>query len=117
MEWQPPWLAVRLLLDAGADVDGCDGEGRTALRAAAWGGHEEVLLTLLDHGAQVDKADCEGRTPLIAAAYMGHREAVEILLDHGAEVDLADGDGRTALSVAALSRGSVEVVRTMAPES
>lgn len=94
--------AVRLLLDAGADVDGCDGEGRTALRAAAWGGHEEVLLTLLDHGAQVDKADCEGRTPLIAAAYMGHREAVEILLDHSAEVDLADGDGRTALSVAAL---------------
>ncbi|KAM9347715.1 uncharacterized protein ankrd50l [Symphorus nematophorus] len=94
--------AVRLLLDAGADVDGCDGEGRTALRAAAWGGHEEIVLTLLDYGAQVDKADSKGRTPLIAAAYMGHHEAVEILLDHNAKVDLADGDGRTALSVSAL---------------
>ncbi|XP_028249398.1 ankyrin repeat domain-containing protein 50 [Parambassis ranga] len=94
--------AVRLLLDAGADVDGCDIEGRTALRAAAWGGHEEIVLTLLDYGAQVDKADSKGRTPLVAAAYMGHQEAVEILLDHNAEVDLADGDGRTALSVAAL---------------
>nr|XP_020476967.1 ankyrin repeat domain-containing protein 50-like [Monopterus albus]XP_020476968.1 ankyrin repeat domain-containing protein 50-like [Monopterus albus]XP_020476969.1 ankyrin repeat domain-containing protein 50-like [Monopterus albus]XP_020476970.1 ankyrin repeat domain-containing protein 50-like [Monopterus albus]XP_020476971.1 ankyrin repeat domain-containing protein 50-like [Monopterus albus] len=94
--------AVRLLLDAGADVDGCDSEGRTALRAAAWGGHEEIVLTLLDYGAQVDKADSKGRTPLIAAAYMGHHEAVEILLDHNAEVNLADGDGRTALSVAAL---------------
>ncbi|XP_060944865.1 ankyrin repeat domain-containing protein 50 [Limanda limanda] len=94
--------AVRLLLDAGADVDGCDGEARTALRAAAWGGHEEIVLTLLDYGAQVDKADGKGRTPLIAAAYMGHHEAVEILLDRKAEVDLADGDGRTALSVAAL---------------
>lgn len=94
--------AVRLLLDAGADVDGCDSEGRTALRAAAWGGHEEIVLTLLDYGAQVDKPDSKGRTPLIAAAYMGHHEAVEILLDHNAEVDLADGDGRTALSVAAL---------------
>ncbi|CAK6971733.1 ankyrin repeat domain-containing protein 50 [Scomber scombrus] len=94
--------AVRLLLDAGADVDGCDGEGRTALRAAAWGGHEETVLTLLDYGAQVDKADSKGRTPLIAAAYMGHHEAVEILLDHNADVNLADGDGRTALSVAAL---------------
>ncbi|XP_078118523.1 uncharacterized protein ankrd50l isoform X2 [Sander vitreus] len=94
--------AVRLLLDAGADVDGCDAEGRTALRAAAWGGHEEIVLTLLDYGAQVDKADSKGRTPLIAAAYMGHHEAVEILLDHNAEVNLADGDGRTALSVAAL---------------
>uniref|UniRef100_A0A8C9WVF7 Uncharacterized protein n=1 Tax=Sander lucioperca TaxID=283035 RepID=A0A8C9WVF7_SANLU len=85
-----------------ADVDGCDAEGRTALRAAAWGGHEEIVLTLLDYGAQVDKADSKGRTPLIAAAYMGHHEAVEILLDHNAEVNLADGDGRTALSVAAL---------------
>lgn len=94
--------AVRLLLDAGADVDGCDSEGRTALRAAAWGGHEEIVLTLLDYGAQVDKADSKGRTPLIAAAYMGHHEAVEILLNHNAQVDLADGDGRTALSVAAL---------------
>ncbi|KAG7220334.1 hypothetical protein INR49_010170 [Caranx melampygus] len=94
--------AVRLLLDAGADVDGCDGEGRTALRAAAWGGHDEIVLTLLDYGAQVDKPDSKGRTPLIAAAYMGHHEAVEILLDHSAEVNLADGDGRTALSVTAL---------------
>lgn len=94
--------AVRLLLDAGADVDGCDSDGRSALRAAAWGGHEEVVLTLLDYGAQVDKADSKGRTPLIAAAYMGHHEVVEILLDHKAEVDLADGDERTALSVTAL---------------
>uniref|UniRef100_A0A3Q1EJA5 Ankyrin repeat domain 50-like n=1 Tax=Acanthochromis polyacanthus TaxID=80966 RepID=A0A3Q1EJA5_9TELE len=94
--------AVRLLLDAGADVNGCDSAGRTALRAAAWGGHEQIVLTLLDYGAQVDKADINGRTPLIAAAYMGHHETVEILLDHSAEVDLSDGDGRTALSVAAL---------------
>ncbi|XP_028847701.1 ankyrin repeat domain-containing protein 50 [Denticeps clupeoides] len=94
--------AVRLLLEAGAEVDGCDSEGRTALRAAAWAGHEEILLTLLGHGAQVNLADREGRTPLIAAAFMGHKEAVAILLDAGAEVDLADGDGRTALSVAAL---------------
>ncbi|KAI4806077.1 hypothetical protein KUCAC02_010665 [Chaenocephalus aceratus] len=94
--------AVRLLLNAGADVDGCDAEGRTALRAAAWGGHEEIVLTLLDYGAQVDKADSKGRTPLIAAAYMGHQEAVEILLNHNAKVNLADGDGRSALSVAAL---------------
>ncbi|KAI5621382.1 ankyrin repeat domain-containing protein 50 [Silurus asotus] len=109
--------AVKVLLEAGAEVDGCDPDGRTALRAAAWGGHEEILSTLLAHGAKVDSMDHEGRTPLIAAAYMGHKEAVEILLDAGAEVDLADGDGRSALSVAALcvpsaagGRGHGEVV-------
>ncbi|KAK2850280.1 hypothetical protein Q7C36_009063 [Tachysurus vachellii] len=109
--------AVKILLEVGAEVDGCDPDGRTALRAAAWGGHEEILLTLIGHGATVDKRDNEGRTPLIAAAYMGQKEAVEILMDAGAEVDLADGDGRTALSVAALcvpsaagGRGHIEVV-------
>ncbi|XP_051566532.1 ankyrin repeat domain-containing protein 50-like isoform X1 [Myxocyprinus asiaticus] len=109
--------AVSLLLEAGAEIDGCDSDGRTALRAAAWGGHEEILLTLLDHGAEVDHSDREGRTPLIAAAYMGHKEAVQIMLDAGADVNLADGDGRTALSVAALcvpsttgGRGHGEVV-------
>ncbi|XP_037646230.1 ankyrin repeat domain-containing protein 50 [Sebastes umbrosus] len=109
--WGGHGEAVRLLLDAGADVDGCDAEGRTALRAAAWGGHEEIVLTLLDYGARVDKADSKGRTPLIAAAYMGHHEAVEILLDHNAEVNLADGDGRTALSVAALCVPTVAGVK------
>lgn len=100
--WGGHCVAVRLLLDAGANVNGCDSEGRTALRAAAWGGHEEIVLTLLDYGAQINKADSKGRTPLIAAAYMGHHETVEILLNHNAEVDLADGDGRTALSVTVL---------------
>ncbi|XP_032423517.1 ankyrin repeat domain-containing protein 50 [Xiphophorus hellerii] len=100
--WAGHCEALRLLLDAGADVNGCDSEGRTALRAAAWGGHEEIVLTLLDYRAQINKADSNGRTPLIAAAYMGHPETIEILLNHNAEVNLADGDGRTALSVAAL---------------
>lgn len=112
--------AVRLLLEAGAEIDGCDSDGRTALRAAAWGGHEEIVLTLLKHGAEVDRSDSEGRTPLIAAAYMAHKEAVEILLDAGADLNLADGDGRTALSVAALcvpsaagGRGHGEVVNLL----
>uniref|UniRef100_A0A8C6UYC8 Uncharacterized protein n=1 Tax=Neogobius melanostomus TaxID=47308 RepID=A0A8C6UYC8_9GOBI len=74
--------------------------GRTALRAAAWGGHEEIVHTLLEYGASVDRADGNGRTPLIAAAYMGHQETVEILLDRDAQVNFADRDGRTALSVA-----------------
>lgn len=100
--WGGHCEAVCLLLDAGADVNGCDSEGRTALRAAAWGGHEEIVLTLLDYGAEMNKADSKGCTPLIAAAYMGHYETVEILLDHNAEVDIADKDGRTALSVVAL---------------
>lgn len=91
-----------MLLEHGAMVDCADWDQRTALRAAAWGGHEDIVKALLQHGADVNRTDDEGRTALIAAAYMGHSEIVEHLLDFGAEIDHADNDGRTALSVAAL---------------
>lgn len=83
-------------------VDCADWDQRTALRAAAWGGHEDIVKALLQHGADVNRTDDEGRTALIAAAYMGHSEIVQHLLDFGATIDHADSDGRTALSVAAL---------------
>ncbi|XP_046742659.1 ankyrin repeat domain-containing protein 50 isoform X1 [Diprion similis] len=97
-----PDVVVEQLLDRGAMVDCADWDQRTALRAAAWGGHEDIVKALLQHGADVNRTDDEGRTALIAAAYMGHSEIVEHLLDFGAEINHADSDGRTALSVAAL---------------
>ncbi|XP_023290430.1 ankyrin repeat domain-containing protein 50 isoform X4 [Orussus abietinus] len=97
-----PNVVVEQLLEHGAKVDCADWDQRTALRAAAWGGHEDIVKALLQHGADVNRTDDEGRTALIAAAYMGHSEIVEHLLDFGAKIDHADSDGRTALSVAAL---------------
>ena len=93
----------QVLLERGAQVDASDSEGRTALRAAAWAGHEEVVRLLLNAGGQVDGEDRQGRTPLIAAAYMGHADIVTALLDAGAQPDHVDCEGRTALSVAVLS--------------
>ncbi len=55
-------------------VDHADSDQRTALRAAAWGGHDDIVLKLLEYGSDVNKVDNEGRTALIAAAYMGHTE-------------------------------------------
>lgn len=42
---------VRMLLDAGADLDRCDAEGRSALYHAAKRGQEEVVAVLLQRGA------------------------------------------------------------------
>lgn len=44
---------VEVLLEAGANVDSCDADQRTALRAAAWGGHDEIVTLLLKAGADV----------------------------------------------------------------
>ncbi|TPP58580.1 Ankyrin repeat domain-containing protein 50 [Fasciola gigantica] len=92
---------VELLLSYGADVNLSGPDGRSALRAASWAGHEEIVQRLLDAGADVNQQDAEGRSSLIAAAYMGHVGVVEILAQAGADLNHADEDGRTALHVAA----------------
>ena len=42
---------VKLLLGKGASVDAADLEGRTALRAAVFSGHEHIVKLLFEHGA------------------------------------------------------------------
>ena len=55
---------VRLLLDAGADVDQREGSDWTALFSAASEGHLEVVELLLDAGADFNVKDGSGETPL-----------------------------------------------------
>jgi ankyrin repeat protein len=42
---------VRTLLKNGAAVDACDAEGRTALRAGVFSGHEHIVKLLIEYGA------------------------------------------------------------------
>ena len=77
--------AVRLLLEAGADVDAPDGNFATPLMQAAAPGHIEVVQALLDAGARVDACENGKRTALSFAAYAGNTEVVQLLLRHGAK--------------------------------
>jgi ankyrin repeat protein len=107
--------ALASLLRAGADVNVqvCD---RTAVQAAAEGGHLEVVERLLAAKADVNAraADENGRTALRAAAEGGHLEVVERLLAAKADVNAPAGewDGRTALQAAA-EGGHLEVVERL----
>jgi ankyrin repeat protein len=67
--------ALKLLLDAGADIDartlsgraGARSAGRTALFGAAFWGWNDVVDYLVEHGAKVDVAERGGLTPVDAA--------------------------------------------------
>lgn len=100
---------VQVLLAGGAKVDHADRDGWTALRAAAWGGHKQVVDMLLEAGAAVDCADTDQRTALRAAAWGGHEDIVLALLRAGAHVNRTDDEGRTAL-IAAAYMGHSEIV-------
>ncbi len=90
--------AVRMLLEAGADIEANDAERYTPLHWAAQKGHTAVVQALLDAGAAVDAVDGCGCTPLIAAASEGHVGSMMALLAQGAAIDAVDELGTTALA-------------------
>ena len=68
---------------AGAEVDGLDAEGKSALQIAAGKGQLKAISILLDAGAKIDLAIHHGATALHRAAQSGHLNAVLLLLERG----------------------------------
>ncbi len=109
-------LAVRDLLDRGADPDVRDSFGRTALHRAAFYGHRTTCALLLEAGTGLDRKDRWGRTPMHWAAAAAHMEIVDLLLDAGASADVPDAMDRTAPAIAA-ERGFVDIAARLSDEA
>jgi ankyrin repeat protein len=89
---------VRILLDAGADVEAKTRiEEKTALLLAADEGQAEAARLLIDRRADVNVRDHNGETPLLVSAARGHAEVVRLLLMHGADVRARDRFDNTAI--------------------
>jgi len=59
--------AITLCLQAGADINAANGQGQTALHAAAQLGFDKVVTFLASKGANVNAKDQKGYTPLDSA--------------------------------------------------
>ena len=105
-------VAVRALLDAGADVNAARADGATALLYAAHWDDLETASLLLQAGARVNPADDHGVTPLARACENTSVRMVELLLDAGADPNAAQTSGLTPL-MTAVRTGSVEIVRAL----
>ncbi len=104
---------VKAFLDAGADPNTPDPDGRMALMFAAFNGHSEVVLELLARGAGIDRRDLMGRTALLYAATGPFPETVKILLDKGAEPNVTDTDEHFSPLMHAAAEGNLDVVKIL----
>jgi ankyrin repeat protein len=75
---------VRLLLEAGADLNRTANDGQTALMRAADYGHVDVLQLLLDAGADVNVKSVNGITALRFATLKGNSRIIDMLKAAGA---------------------------------
>ncbi|TVQ82518.1 MAG: ankyrin repeat domain-containing protein [Micavibrio sp.] len=93
--------AARLLLESGADPDGEDEEGSTALRWAARCGNTEILSLLIEKGADPNLADkADKMTALHYAVFERNSETVAKLLKAGADPTLENIHGESPLRYA-----------------
>lgn len=72
---------VKMLLEAGADVNVVQAKGVTPLHSAAHNGNIELLILLLEAGADVKAKMEDGRTASDMAAERGFRDIARILAD------------------------------------
>ena len=73
--------AVKRLLEAGADVNAKDAEGKNPLMIALEGNYWNLALPLLHSGTDVDAQDDDGVSALHLAVDNGNLEAVKMLLE------------------------------------
>ncbi|THW99838.1 GDPD-domain-containing protein, partial [Aureobasidium pullulans] len=112
------FMIVKLLVDAGININHQDEQGETALHIAARFGYVECTKSLLE-GSETQKANLEitektyGWTPIFIACVDGHLPIVELLIEAGCETNKADLSGWLPIEHAAL-RGHLDVSNKLA---
>jgi ankyrin repeat protein len=95
--WSGHADVVRLLVNAGADVDAkAFDEDETPLQQTAWHGHHSCVELLLKAEAEVNLQNAVGHTALHQAASNGHESVVRLLLEYEADPQIVDKHGQTA---------------------
>ena len=91
---------VRILLDAGTDVNHASSAGHTPLHIAASKSNINIVTLLLNQNADVDSMNSCHQTPLHIAVDKSEEPIIQKLLSHKADPALKDEVGNTSLHLA-----------------
>ncbi|XP_008795354.1 potassium channel KOR1 isoform X2 [Phoenix dactylifera] len=88
------------LIQAGADPNKTDYDGRSPLHLAAARGHEDITLFLIQEGVDINLSDNFGNTPLFEAIKDGHDRVASLLFSRGAQLSLKDAGSQLCAAAA-----------------
>ncbi|KAI5659609.1 hypothetical protein M9H77_28402 [Catharanthus roseus] len=91
---------IHRLLENGANINGKDQNGWTALHRASFKGRIDAVRSLIENGIDINARDEEGYTALHCAVESGHAEVIELLVKKGSDVESRTNKGITPLQIA-----------------
>lgn len=113
---------VKILIDAGAEMDACDSSGYTALAVADKLGNTEIARFLLEHGATgtVSASPVQTRKytqseidrQLFAAVQKSQADKIKSLVESGANLNAEDEKGNTPILLAA-RQGNLAILKLL----
>lgn len=105
-----PVELLKMLVDAGADINSVNQYGRTAAFNAK---NPSLLQKMIDMGLDVNIRDKLGRTALFSVLFSTKNEEIlEVLLKAGANLNEIDNDGHSAVTIA-INHGSSRWLQTL----
>ncbi|QTD43001.1 ankyrin repeat domain-containing protein [Sporosarcina sp. Te-1] len=104
------------LIEDGADIDGTDHQGVTAVMAATQRNNVNMVKTLIEHGADIDIRNHNLDNVLLYAGAEGFIEIVQLAVEAGADTTITNRYGGIAL-IPASERGHVDVVEELLTNS
>lgn len=107
--WNPNIEFIKVLIEAGGQINLPNSIGRTPVMFAALRNTPEVMLYLIDNGADLEHADDYGETPLSIAALTNEPGVAMALINAGAWIESRDINGATPL-LKACKRDSLDMM-------
>lgn len=104
--------STRLMLEARANPDWLDSQGRTPLYWACNNGNADLVRLLIKAGASATIKDDQGITPLHMACRSGDLFIIQMLIDAKADVNSSSYDGYTPLHDACIN-GKLEAAKRL----
>ncbi|GFS91024.1 ANK_REP_REGION domain-containing protein [Nephila pilipes] len=94
---------VRVILNAGADIDAMNIDRKTPLLMAIEHCQDiSVIIALIEHGANINCADKNNNTPLHFAVINERHSAIDVLLHFKADVSIRNSDGNSVVHLCVL---------------